>query len=300
MANDGEKKSDTISNLNKLLEKPMSIVHFLYVKAGLAEDEIIQNKIGQKWSELIDRVVDCDSLSIEDKIIFLTQFKKIKKQFANSKVIVDLAERYINKDADPSKVSDDWYTFFFERAKNTTDTQTRVILANILKSEINVPDSVSRSLIHTISIITKEQLDFFCNIARFFWDEWVDGKTTITHPFIYISKSPYAYKDSNITWKNLKELELLGLVICDPTVGFALEGKRQFRKGQLLISVTAPMTSNRIPTGNVILTNDGQTLYNLLGSEEEGAARKEYREDIEGFIKSTLIESGCSVFEQRR
>lgn len=303
MADDNNKISglDRISGqILEKMEKMSPIIRFLYIKAGGLEDEMIQMKTGEKMGELISKFYDDPSVSDADKLFFLAQFKKIKKEIANKMAVVDFAKDYISKDADPKKVDEDWYTFFFDKAKKTTDVQTRIILANILKSEINAPGTISRSLIQTISIITKPQLEFFCNIARFCWDEWVDGRTKTTHPFIFVSTAPFANEDSNITWKNLKELELLRLVICDPTIGFALGGDRQFRKGSHLITVRAHMETKRIPTGNVILSDDGQALYNLLGSIEEGSEFQRFRDDIYRFTAEILQEKGCSVSQQIR
>lgn len=116
----------------------------------------------------------------------------------------------------------------------------------------------------------------------------------MTHLFVFVADEPKAYADSLITWEKLKELERLGLVICDSTVGFALEGNRTFRKGQIVVEVTADKNGT-IPTGNVKFTDDGKTLYDFLDRE----LIKTYRADIFDFLINELNKKGCSTWVRR-
>lgn len=204
--------------------------------------------------------------------------------------MIEIAEAELNDGevVDKAGVDEDWLSFFFRTAEMVSDEQMQSVLGRILAEEVSHPDSISRSLIQTLSIISGKQARFFCNIARFCWSEY--QKDSI-HPFIFISSEQYSYRNSGITWEKLKELERLGLVQCDVTVGYSLKGDRIFRRGNVLAEVKAnPNLKNRIPTGNVILTEDGQRLYHMISPEN-----REFRSDIFQFIVKELEEKGCPV-----
>ena len=94
--------------------------------------------------------------------------------------------------------------------------------------------------------------------------------------------------------QRLKDLERLGLIVCDSTIGFALEKNRTFRKGQLLVDVTADK-NGRIPTGNVVFTDDGKVLHDLL----DWKITKRYRPDIFDFLVNELNKKGCKAWARR-
>ena len=72
------------------------------------------------------------------------------------------------------------YSFYFEKAKLVSDESMRGIWASILAEEINAPNSISRSLIHTLSIIDK--------IYRFAEKKY-EHKITMEKLNKYLSKS---------------------------------------------------------------------------------------------------------------
>ena len=157
-----------------------------------------------------------------------------------------------------------------------------------MAEEINSPNTISRSLIHTLSIIDKKQAESFCNICRFCWFDLDYDKI---HPFIYISKAHTAYHDSNITWDRLKDLEYLGLISCDSDPGYALKGPRRFRTGNIVVNVNGtPESRNLISVGNVMFTANGRKLYDLVDPEY-----KQYRNDIFSFIENELFNHNCIV-----
>lgn len=194
-----------------------------------------------------------------------------------------------------------WQVFSVQMANSrrfmqkTSNESIQLVMSKILKEEINNPDTVTRSLVQALSVISRRQLKLFCNISKYCLDEYdIEQKQTVgRHLFLFIAEAPTVYSDQKITWEGVKELERLGLVICDSTTGFALKEHRVFKKKSMVVDVV-PDKNGRIPTGNVIFTPDGKKLYEFLDDVYKG-----YFGDIFNFTVNHLNEKGCRALITR-
>ncbi len=289
MNNDGNNPLENGSEIMKTMTESMvnvtKILDYFRNSFGIGPSVI------EAYKKILNDYINSSQHTPEEKLCFAATYKQKIRKLQNCQNVIDDAVKDCEVNADPSKVDADWFTFFFEKVKNISNESLRLVLSNILKTEINQPDTVSKTLIQTLSIISRKQLEIFCEVSRFCWDEY---QSDLTHLFVFVADEPKAYADSLITWEKLKELERLGLVICDSTVGFALEGNRTFRKGQIVVEVTADK-NGAIPTGNVKFTDDGKTLYDFLDRE----LIKTYRADIFDFLINELNKKGCSTWVRR-
>ena len=187
-------------------------------------------------------------------------------------------------------MDEDWFYFFFDKVKLISDETLQNMWSRILSGEINSPGLYSKTLMHTLSIMSKEQASVFTNIARFCL---VDGADySLVHPLLFVSVNRAAYKKYGITVQNLKSLERLGLLFCDFKDEFVFEKKKVFRTGNNIIEVYGdPNNKNVIKAGNVVLTDDGQSLFSLVPDEE-----KHYRSEVLEHIVTKFELRNCSVF----
>lgn len=274
--------SEAVKNTTEATKNIAEIVQMILQPRGI--DAAIQE--GHK--KIIEEVMASDKYSIAQKEFFLVNYKRQIKEYKNCKNIAEIASFNILPEKQIEEVDPDWFSFYFERAKLVSNESMQKIWASILAEEINSPDSISRSLIHTLSIIDKKQAESFCNLCRFCWFDLDYDKV---HPFIYISKAHTAYKDSAITWDRLKDLEYLGLISCDSDPGYALKGPRRFRTGNIIVNVKGnPKSRDLIYVGNVMFTTNGRKLYDLVDVEY-----KQYRNDIFSFIEKELFNHSCEV-----
>ena len=244
--------SEAVKNTTEATKNIAEIVQMILQPRGI--DAAIQE--GHK--KIIEEVMASDKYSIAQKEFFLVNYKRQIKEYKNCKNIAEIASFNILPEKQIEEVDPDWFSFYFERAKLVSNESMQKIWASILAEEINSPDSISRSLIHTLSIIDKKQAESFCNLCRFCWFDLDYDKV---HPFIYISKAHTAYKDSAITWDRLKDLEYLGLISCDSDPGYALKGPRRFRTGNIIVNVKGnPKSRDLIYVGNVMFTTNGRKL----------------------------------------
>lgn len=274
--------SEIVKNTTEATKNVAEIVQMILQPRGI--DAVIQE--GHK--RIIEEVIASDKYSSQEKEFFLANYKRQIKEYKNCNDIAEAASLNILPEKKIESVDPDWFSFFFEKAKLVSDESMQKIWAAILAEEINSPNTISRSLIHTLSIIDKKQAESFCNICRFCWFDLDYDKI---HPFIYISKAHTAYHDSNITWDRLKDLEYLGLISCDSDPGYALKGPRRFRTGNIVVNVNGtPESRNLISVGNVMFTANGRKLYDLVDPEY-----KQYRNDIFSFIENELFNHNCIV-----
>lgn len=274
--------SEIVKNTTEATKNVAEIVQMILQPRG------IEAAIQEGHKRIIEEVITSDKYSPKEKEFFLANYKRQIKEYKNCNDIAEAASLNILPEKKIEDVDPDWFSFFFEKAKLVSDESMQKIWASILAEEINSPNTISRSLIHTLSIIDKKQAESFCNICRFCWFDLDFDKI---HPFIYISKAHTAYYDSNITWDRLKDLEYLGLISCDSDPGYALKGPRRFRIGNIVVNVKGTAESrNLISVGNVMFTANGRKLYDLVDPEY-----KQYRNDIFSFIENELFNHNCIV-----
>lgn len=274
--------SEIAKNTTEAAKNTSEFVHNVLQARGI--DAVIEE--GHK--KIIEEIMASNKYSFAEKEFFLANYKRQIKEYKNCKSVAEMASANILPEKEIEDVDEDWFSFFFEKVKLVSNESMQRIWASILTEEINHPDSISRSLIHTLSIIDRKQAESFCNLCRYCWFDLDYDKV---HPFIYISKAPTAYKDSEITWDRLKALEHLGLITCDSEPGYALKGPRRFRTGNIVVNVIGnPKDNGLIHVGNVMFTLDGRKLYDLVDAEY-----KQYRNDIFSFNENMLSKQNCEV-----
>ncbi|MBD5097629.1 MAG: DUF2806 domain-containing protein [Lachnospiraceae bacterium] len=274
--------SEIVKNTTESTKNIAEIIQMILQPRGISATLLEGHK------KIIEEVVASDKYSFAEKEFFLANYKKQLKEYKNCKEIAEIAAFSILPDHQIEEMDLDWFSFYFEKAKLVSDESMQKIWGSILAEEINYPNSISRSLIHTLSIIDKWQAKSFCNLCRFCWFDLDYDKV---HPFIYISEAHIAYNNSGITWDQLKELEYLGLISCDLDPGYALKGPRRFRTGNIIVNVKGNLEKgDLIHVGNVMFTHNGRKLYDLVDVEY-----KQYRNDIFSFIEKELFNHNCSV-----
>lgn len=234
-----------------------------------------------KFGEVIAELLSSGKMSYLE-YYKCNNFLKIAKKADNIKIFED-------KDSDKQISYDfDWFVRFYDYASCVSNEDMQEIWASILAREVSKPGTNSISLLHSLSMMSKEQAQFFCNISRF---ALRDIKDNIPLLLLFVSSNRQAYKSSGITPDYLKELERLGLLDCDFSSEFIFLKKKMFRTGNRSITVYGdPNNEQKIKAGNVIFTKDGQSLYSVIDD-----SYKEYRSDILDFTVSKFKSRNCRV-----
>lgn len=237
--------------------------------------------------KIIDKAVSGEQVS-EELVAFVCGYKKMVKEYENCKKAAENAKKYLREGVEPEKIDEDWLNFYFDKVRIVSDEVVRDIWSRILAEEINEHGTVSLSLLHILSIMSKEQATVFSNIARFCMREY---KGTKIHPLIFLSTNVEAYENSKITHKKLRELERLGLIDCSFKNEYIFHKKKVLVSGNHVITLYGdPSNKNKIKAGNVIFTEDGATLYSIVSD-----TLIKYRPDILDFSVSKFKTRNCKV-----
>jgi len=157
----------------------------------------------------------------------------------------------------------------------------------LLAAEVNEPHTISRSLIHCLSIMSKKDLQDFHNITRFCFIE--KNNKHYAHPAIFITKNKEAYYNSRIDTTIIMKLSRLGLLEYNWNDEFVFFNKsKSFTFGNRKIEIISDFIKKGIiEFGNVRFTEDGIKLYEV--------AEKIYNYEILDFIIRKLKNKGYII-----
>lgn len=260
--------------VTKMVEKIFSAVEVIIDPYGLKE--------GQKnlTKSIFDNLAQDDELTIEEKMAVAQEYRFLLKKNKNRKRIINEAQKYVEETANPAEVDDSWIVNFWEKSGTVSDDKLQDLWSRILAAEVNFPRTVSKRLLHNLSLMSAVDAQNFMNLARFCFQ---DKYNNISHPIIYIKDNSIVYKNSRITTEVLNELEQFSLIQTNYESGFAFKRKKVLLYRNSLIE----LSGENIPVGNVRLTEDGQKLLSIIERSENA--------QILEYTIERLQYSGCLI-----
>ena len=153
----------------------------------MAQAEAAAERIAAESQIAIDRLKAEASLDLEIDLRLRATARSHSEQIRqqeNMEAVVRLALPDLRADAEPEKIDDDWISHFFERSRNVTNEQMRILWARVLAGEANAPGSISKRTVDFLaSMETKEGLDFsqLCNFGISTVDGLVPVITDVSH-----------------------------------------------------------------------------------------------------------------------
>ena len=206
----------------KLIEKVCNITGLFYpISTAIKritdnKDSLraLQNEYDKSFRE---EILNRDMNDIAKAALISASSKSIK-EFVNQATILGIAIENLGDSADPKNLDDDWLFFFMNKAATITDEQMRYTWGKILAEACEDPEICSKTLINTLSLISKWQAEAFQNICRFRMinmDIPANENKISTYPIIFLSKSFDGYAFNGITYKGISALEQLGLISID-------------------------------------------------------------------------------------
>lgn len=283
MPDEIKKASEIAKNTSEAAKNFHEIIERIFQPRGL--DLAILNG----HSKLIESYMKREDIDELTKLAFLSNYKKLIKEFRNCTKVVALAAEQISENARPQDVEEDWFTFFFDKVRLVSDEKMQEVWSKILRNEVDIPGRYRRSLLHTLSIISPAQAQVFQRIVTFSMYDY--KKEEIAHPFLFVATNVKTYERAGIHATELVELERLGLIQCDFKDEFVFENKKVLRYGNKVIEIYGnPQNNNKINAGNVSFTYDGLMLLDIVKETEVS-----YRPDILDFVITKLQQRNCRV-----
>lgn len=248
-------------------------------EAGAKADQILR---------VAQAETDIEVASIRQRAGMRLAHEEVAKQ-ANIESITGKAASYLNDDASPESMEDDWIANFFDKCRIVSDEDMQSLWGRILAGEANNPGGFSRRTVNLVADLDKRDASLFVSLCGFVWT------VTGTPRSLIFDTQHDIYNRQGINFNTVGHLESLGLIHFNALSGFAIVSQVKqltfsyFGKHVLL---TLPdQEGNQFSQGQVILTQAGQQLYQVCGSAPV-AGFFEYVYDrwaTEGFVPSRSL-----------
>lgn len=221
------------------------------------------NKTYQLQAEkyLIDQIENDSNMPPLAKAAAISKVRKLIKQYLHQQNILSIGLKFLNDSAEPENVDDDWLANFFEKAKNISKEEMAIIWGKIFAKEVNCPRSVSKSLVHILSVIDIEEARAFSKLVNF--TVIVAGEY---FSMVFFDKGEL-YPKYGLTFGEIMSLEDTGLVqISSALYSITLidEKKMVYFDSEFDIGEI-----DTIAVGNVMLTKAGRELMSIIEEKEK-------------------------------
>lgn len=232
---------------------------------------------------LLDIIKKDTVLTTQEKASLIYNSRKFTREYVNSKEIYEKAKCSFNTQDSQSNVDDDWLHFFFDKAGKISNSSMQNIWAKLLAGEFNKPNSVSKKLIHIISIMDVVEAHAFRTFclytftvtdadvkvtfmpSEFYSNKWFDFKYKIN---TWLTSAGYAdcenlMYETTLGITALNSLENIGLIqksIDTPKIRMPLNYSFDEDK----IAQIIPLNNSEFTVGGYSLSFEGRQLYRIL------------------------------------
>lgn len=191
--------------------------------------------------------------------------KQMAKDQQNIENITKKAIPFLNEDAKPELLDEDFLRFVVDRARIVSDDDMQTIWSKIISGEANTPGSFSKKTVEIVSYLSKEDAALF---SRFCSHIWNIGKPTVVVKLKY-ENNP---EKCHISFDEFNHLEDLGLISFNSFSGYVQKG--EFNEGSveyfgfpLYLNFSDAAKKDQLSVGNAILTKAGTELSRIAGAQ---------------------------------
>lgn len=258
------------SIINQLIEKVCNATGLLFYPVSTAIKRITDNKdslkmLQQEYDKTLRTEILNRPMNDITKAALISASTKSLKEFVNQATILGIAIDNLSSSAKPEKLDDDWLYLFINKAALITDKQLQYTWGKILSEACEDTKICSKTLINSLSLISKKQAEAFQNICKFRMinmDISVNESKISTYPIIFLNKSTDGYYNNGVTYDGISALEQLGLINIDAHKEFVVcTDLLRIRDCQNIIEVIG---NGKIEIGNIIFTFDGFLLQKII------------------------------------
>lgn len=244
---------------------------------------------------LTDLIKKDTEITAQEKAALIYNSRKFTREYANSKRIYEQAKSHFNPHIQGNKIDDDWLHFFFDKAEKVSNESMQIIWAKLLAGEFDKQGSISRKLIHIISIMDVHSARSFQTFCLYVFERYglmttYDTEAVLIPVGFYENSFDFRIKveewlkqdgyedyrdlagDITMNAGELNSLENLGLVqkVPDSKCGIALMYALENEE----ISYVVPRDDNEIPLGQYAFTQEGKQLFKILNKAGSKAVLK--------------------------
>lgn len=270
--------------------KDIEITDIKDISDGVIEKtENILDWINQPKEEargfLLDIIKNDKDLTPQQKASLIYHSRKLTREYSNSKGIYEQAKKQFNAHTDEESIDNDWLHFFFDKAEKVSNKSMQIIWSKMLAGEFNKPGSISRKLMHIISVMDVNSAKSFQTLCLYVFERYgfmtsyntdalfiPSGFYMNSFDFMlnvekWLSEDGYSNcKDLalelTMNTGELNSLENLGLIQMVPEMNCGI--KLIYSLGDNQVAYFNPQEDDEIPLGTYSLTQEGEQLYKIL------------------------------------
>lgn len=234
---------------------------------------------------LIESIKKNSNLTDQEKGSLIYNSRKFTREYLNSKRIYEQAKEHYTDHSQQAVIDDDWLHFFFDKAEKVSNKSMQVIWAKMLAGEFNKPGSISRKLMHIISVMDVNSAKSFQTLCMYVFKRYglmtsyntdalfiPSGFYTNSFEFMlkvekWLLEAGYSNNKDlalSITMNTgeLNSLENLGLIQLVPEAKCGIPLVYSLSDSELVY--IRPQDDDEIPLGTYSLTQEGEQLYKIL------------------------------------
>jgi hypothetical protein len=250
---------------NKLIDKVSQGIGWVCTPKGVWKDHV------EAKEAFIEGINNNQKLSPFQKAAFISDSKRLIRQYKNQNDIFQMAVEQLDDKAQPDKVDDDWLSHFFEEAKHVSQENVKLIWGKLLANECEEPGSIPKSLIQTISYMGVDLAKKFNIICNFALDQINSNTLQIARcpqPLIMWSVYRNYYENFGIKFPDLVELQSAGLLQFSDVSTLTFTAKNvifnYFEKSFIVKS-----NDDKVSYGQILFTNAGQALCKAISLDKQ-------------------------------
>lgn len=244
---------------NNIIDKFAQAVGWLATPRGSRKDMEIAVET------YIKEIQEDNSLPPTVKAAKISNVRKEIKDYVNLQDVIQHAQLF-GKEYEPNgeKLDEDWAMFFYDRARNVSRHDAKVLWGKILAEECNKIGSIPKTLIHTLSVMSKQEAESFEGVCGFIVDTY--NSRGYVEKILIIPPDYKSISEGSVTLDKIMNLEALGLLTSTDKLRIDFDdevppiNKVVYYGSEILLRYE----SSFLYIGEVNLTNAGRVLSKII------------------------------------
>jgi len=280
-----EGNSFNLINLGAIAQPIASVVCKLLDQLENAVGYILPNKNIKDAEKnahayLIEEIMKDERFTPYERGVMVSSYKKFVKENKNQTDIISKGIGFMNENARPEDVEEDWFMSFMDKARLISNEDMQLIWSEILAQEVNEPGSVSKQLLHILAQMSKDDAKSFMRLVPYCVDIYEYGEGSFrTQPIVFRTSDKRILEENRISYEDMKTLGSYGL-IKNTGVGVRVygEGGIEIKYGNKIIYKSDDVYD--LVYSNVSLTKAGEELLKITN--------RLYFDDVLEYIEKSL------------
>lgn len=256
--------------------------------------------------------IEQSNLPSETKMMAIANVKKTFRERKNQAAIIDVAYTALEDrktiDSDSLKnIDNELIDRLIDSGKFVSDEELQLLCGNVLAGEFENPGSTPKNIVRILSELSKQNANIFSNLCSLQADICLDTGCEVecigADLMIFQIEAPYL-KEMNINFRNIQELEHLGLISFNNTGSYQRTVPSANFPQIHIVSANHVMTvhtkKNTFPCGYILLTSAGKSIARFVQQQYNPQHIQAIRAYFDHFDIETSPTPGIHIIESTK